>query len=289
MYLSVNADNARAIRLYERLGWSVACTRAPQMSLLTAALPTGLPPDVAVQQLPPDAAALSLAAAHCGRDCALTAGGFSLLTTHPAYETSFSCCSPSCASSASLHLWNGSLLGGFEVSRVIVPTLWLESTFFLAAAAAAAAGLLSLATLWLQQQALARKHGPFIAGAAALALLLLAARSAAPSVLLTRRMLVSSNYPERRKRVRVRLFGLSCEGPRGPALLAGLVQHAKNEARRRGFVLCAINLAEDDPLRLAVGKPSFRTVFMQKSLGVDSGAPPPPFDPAGFHDPRDMS
>ncbi len=41
--------------------------------------------------------------------------------------------------------------------------------------------------------------------------------------------------------------------------------------------MCVVNLAADDPLLLAVGKPSFHTIFMQKRLGNEGeGTSPPP-------------
>jgi ribosomal protein S18 acetylase RimI-like enzyme len=292
LYLSVNSDNTRAKKLYTKLGWSHACKRAPQMSLLLKALPTGLALDVDVTQLSAEAAAQVLIASHGSRDCALPADAFlQLLTTHPAYETSFMCITTDRASRASVHLWNGSYLGGFHVSRLLVPTMWLAQAPFTAALAAAAAGLFLVCASWIVQQALAGNFLFFSVGVATCTLLLFGVRKVAPLAALLRRMLVNSNYPERRKRMRARLFGLSCEGPRGGALLAGLVQHAKNDALRRGFDMCVVNLAADDPLLLAVGKPSFHTFFMQKRLGNEGEgtSPPPPFDPSAFHDPRDMS
>jgi ribosomal protein S18 acetylase RimI-like enzyme len=289
VYLSVNSDNTRATNLYTKMGWSHACKRAPQMSLLLKALPTGVALDVDVKQLSAEAAAQVLVASHGGRDCALPPDAFlQLLSTHPAYETSFMCISNDRASRASLHLWNGSYLGGFHVSRLLVPTMWLVQAPFTAALAAAAAGLLLVYASWIVQQALAGNFMFFGVGVATGTLLLFGVRKVAPLAALLRRMLVNSNYPERRKRMRARLFGLSCEGPRGEALLAGLVQHAKNDALRRGFDMCVVNLAAEDPLLHAVGKPSFHTFFMQKCLG-DEGEMPPPFDPSAFHDPRDMS
>ena len=60
LYLSVNSDNTRAKKLYTKLGWSHACKRAPQMSLLLKALPTGLALDVDVTQLRQQLKSLSI-------------------------------------------------------------------------------------------------------------------------------------------------------------------------------------------------------------------------------------
>lgn len=296
MYLSVNSDNERAKRLYAKLGFTHASKRAPQMSLLLRTLPTGLADDVRVVQLTAEAAAQVLIASHSGRDCALDARGVKeLLTAHPAYETSFVCTSADGLSRASVHLWNGSHLGGFEMSRVLVPTTWLDKTPFLATVAAGATAALLLAARWLVRQGAAGLYLRFGLGTVGCAMLLFGVRRAAPMAGLIRRVLVNSNFPERRKRMRARLFGAACDGPDGLTLLAGLVQHARNEARRRGFDMCVLNMAADDPARQALGKASFYTTFLQKPLRPSNGAggaplpPPPPFEPAGFHDPRDIS
>ena len=91
---------------------------------------------------------------------------------------------------------------------------------------------------------------------------------------------------------RARLFGASSSGPHGIVLLKGLVRHAKNDAKARGFDMVVLNMDADDPVRAALGKPSFYTQFLHKQLRpapAGGTAALPRFDPQAFHDPRDIS
>lgn len=88
--------------------------------------------------------------------------------------------------------------------------------------------------------------------------------------------------------MRARLFAPACSGADGVALLTGLVTHAKNAARESGFDMLVLNLDAEDPLRRALGKPSFFTHFMQKQLQPAARDALPLFDASAFHDPRDL-
>lgn len=249
-----------------------------------------------ILELPPSDAVRVLVDAFGGKDCALTPGGVeALVREHPAYETSFEArhTGPDGAvSSASIHLWNASHLGGFEMSRVFIPTRWLDQPAFGAAVATAAATLATLCARWLWQTASAGHMATTsVASAGALGIMYGAAK-AAPTALFIRRVLANSNYPDKRGRLRARLFGAAHSGPHGLALLAALVRHARNAARAKGFDMLVLNMDKDDPARRALGKASFFTEFHQKALRnppAGGMADLPMFDPAGFFDPRDIS
>lgn len=98
-------------------------------------------------------------------------------------------------SSATLHLWNSSSLGGFSVTRLLLPVRWLEGAMGTVLGALAAAAIARAA--WL---CATRAISAYLAGAQATALAILAAGLAAgwigllaaPYLAFARRILLKS-------------------------------------------------------------------------------------------------
>ena len=301
-YLSVNGDNHRAKKLYAKLGYVLASYRAPKMDLLVSSVAVWEDAQVAdlavhttIVELAPKDAVETLVTSHGGRDCALTADGVEqLLLHHPAYEASyvatFTNPTDGMRSSASIHLWNASHLGGFKLTRLLLPTRWLDAPALGATVGAGVAACAALYGRWAWRMAHEGHTVTAVCAALCGALVLFGVKKAAPTANFIRRVLVNSNYPERRGRLRARLFGAASSGPRGVDVLSGLVRHARNEARAKGFEMLVLNMDADDPARKALGKAAFYTEFYQKRIDdTNHTNAPQRFDPQAFHDPRDIS
>jgi ribosomal protein S18 acetylase RimI-like enzyme len=307
LYLSVNGNNGRARQLYSKLGYSLASRRAPAMTFLLSQRPvvwgsaSGAPhakKEPTITTLTPEAAAVELVRTYSGRDCALTDAAVDELLRHDAYEASYVARSADGSSSASLHLWNASHLGSFQVERLVVPIAWLDGMGApLALGTLAVAFAASFCNRLMQKLDAEETVGAAMMGTAA-ALIAFGVWKVSPFVRFARRVLVKSL--DRRAKLRARIFAPACDGEQGKALLRGLVQHASNEAMAKGFELVVTNLDEKDDRRSEFPKAKFFTLLLQKALrpgpggagdgtGGREGQTSVSFDPHAFHDPRDIS
>jgi hypothetical protein len=79
-----------------------------------------------------------------------------------------------------------------------------------------------------------------------------------------------ATFVQGRGRLRARLIAPVAKGPLGLGLLKGLVRHAKEVARDKGFVVAIANLDAEScllPAFQSARKPRARTIFMQKRWG----------------------
>lgn len=248
LYLSVNADNAKAKALYTKLGWSACSGRELSFSLLSQ--PASLADRAAkaalssaVRMADASEAARLTANAYADRDLSLAPDELARALFHSELYLGTYQCSDGRGSSAALSLWHGSAFTGFRPIRLLVPfDWWVRTSPFL--------GLTATAAIAATCRALA-----------------LAARARAPSAPLAASLCAAAAlatayggfralrffwWARTRTHFRARAFAAVHEGPAWEPLMAAVYARVHDEARRLGFALLVTNTDQHDPVNRAL-------------------------------------
>ena len=286
MYLTVNGSNAKALQLYDKLGWKLGSRRR----LLFEPLPFVKPPASSkhqlVQRIPLD---VFLAFVETNiRQADLRPVNLRLMLERSSFICAWKVSSVGSTeeSAAVVSLCNGSLLSAIHIEQFILPYSWWITPFgrFLRIAIPMAA-----VALFLRFAVSLCSQLPWWAQIGA----------AAVSAFVGTWAWGLASFVYNIKYLRARLVAPCAAGPEGVELLRVAVQHARSEARKLGFAVCVSNFDGRHPLIPAFTKKAatrFPTRFLyrvldagwlQGPLGGNDGSEPF-FDPANFFDPRDL-
>ena len=277
MYLTVNGDNKKARRLYEKMGWNYWSVRTPQVEIILLpklpALPAllgGSPAPVAFSKsMPADVAACYSNVELWPEDHAGVfasehfAGVFSARSVNEAGEES----------RAALCIWDASGMSGFSFQRFfgLPASVWSSLVFQLT--------ILSLA-LWAVYSAATMDCHWAVRGVVSLVL------ATATAVGVALRNALHEVFCTKSPRVRGRFFAPLAEGPDGRKLFKGVYEQARRHVAGHYLIsLCNLD-AEDDTIKLFTSaRKMFATKLMAKSR---DGTEVPWLHPKAFFDPRDI-
>jgi GNAT superfamily N-acetyltransferase len=307
LYLSVNAENKKARRLYTSLNWTAASPR--QLSVTPLLFPARVPPaDAAAAARAGGAryvdkeAALELTARYySARDLGLAKSEWSMIFGSPLYLGTFSCAAAD-GSVAALSLWNGSSFTGFQLVHALLP-LRVWATAFPVLVAAAVAALASLAL----------KHG--FVSFTQLIPTIPRSRADLPELTLHRAVVGVAaaaaflavsfvyNWATTRTHARARAFAPVGQGPNWQPLMRAVRAKVAASARERGYAVLFVNEDARSPfLPTLVGEKGAArrggeggghapTTFWQKRLqqpGSELAENLPLLGGDGCFDPRDF-
>lgn len=314
LYLSVNADNAKAKALYTNFGWRVASGRRLEGTLLLSEQ-LASPSDSAiaargggVRKLPPEEAIPLVSAAYTGKDLALTQQGFSVILRSDLCLGTY-LATDGAGSRAALTLWHSSTFTVFKPVKIFVPVSWWVKAMptLLAATAVGVTSAVACAAFKA-----ATSPNIFLSSALAGAI--------AIGALAGWQVFKFVQWVRSRTAFRARAFAPVFEGPNWVPLMRCLLARLRNEARMAGFSFIIINGDVNDPFFECIKTPPkqpWRWPWARyQAVAREEKRKPPPvefwhkrLDPAGtegtehdgslaglstlgpdgFFDPRDMS
>jgi len=285
VYLSVNNDNTKAQKLFEKLGYSECSVRFPMGQMFSASAiraDAPLPQAVKVERVDGEAASVLLASELQSVD--LLPADLSSLVASPFYLGTFVARYEADGTSlAAISLWDSSRLTSFRLTHFIVPAGWYKNpqfrySFFVVVAL--------LFALWPWHIYELLSQGSYMWGvlhSLGLAFVGFVFWKLRPGFRFLFAMLNAGGQPK----IPARLC-LPCQrGPRGAELVSSAVVHALGVAKGQGFVSWICNLDKESPLRAAIPGPgNFVTKFMHKWLDGSQGNLAR-LSTSCIHDPRD--
>lgn len=292
-YLTVNGDNQKAQKLFGKMGYKVCSERFPVGSQLKQEGEEGvgpLPDGCRLKRLEGDAAAKILKEQLSEQD--FLPGDVHTLTKSPfflgtvvAHNGPPGADGSAAESFASVSIWDGSSVTSFWVSKFFFPAEWYGRAAFRALLLLTGA---MLSGLWLFH--IGRLYSDGYHGWASFYMLPTAAFAFGlhkSRKILGFIWLVMQNKDGTMKH-RGRIFGLVKRGPQGEDLLRAVIDRAKSELARFGFLAFICNIDRDHPDRGLFGASgNFVAKLMHRSLeGEDRDMPRT--KPLDFHDPRDI-
>ena len=287
MYLTVNATNAKALQMYEKLGWRLGSHRRLFFEPLPFVKPPAARKDQRVERI-------ALDTFHEFVDPNLGTADLRPVNLCSMLERSSFICAWKVStfgaageSAAVVALCNGSLLSAIHIEQFVLPHSWwvtpIGRVLRLAMPIAAVALVLRFVVSMCSQLPLWAQLG-----------------AAAVGAIIGERAWVFASFVYNVKYLRARLVAPCTKGPDGIELLRVAVHHAKSEARKLGFTVCVSNFDGRHPMIAAFTKKpvtKFQTRFLYRVLdagwaqrhgGENVEASVPFFEPGNFFDPRDL-